>query len=127
MGPPGREVSWPTASLISGGEQHLNRMQEATVKDYRKVYTLPTQQVASASLRQLDTGGSLQVRWDAITAPYLGVWIDEGTYTRDTTVALEPASGYYDSLADAIDNQRVATVPQGEHRQWWLTVSLSKL
>ena len=32
--------------------------------------------------------------------PYLGLWIDEGCYNTVSTVALEPASGYFDSLDD---------------------------
>lgn len=125
MGSPGRELGWPVASLLSGRKQQLDRMQDAVTQDYRKVYTQPTQPVATAGLLQTNTGDRLQMQWDATTMPYLGVWIDEGAYTHRTTVALEPASGYYDSLALAVKNQRVSSVPRGGGCQWWLTVSLS--
>jgi hypothetical protein len=65
----------------------------------------------------------LQVAWDTGALPYLGVWIDEGAlYPRSSVVAIEPTNGYYDSLALAAANNRVATVAPGSSQQWHLTV-----
>ncbi|MFW5772184.1 MAG: hypothetical protein ACOCZH_02590 [Phototrophicaceae bacterium] len=124
LGAVGAMLDWPTATLADGVRRSLNVAGPASNRDCRKFYVPPEQVVSAASLRQGDTGRGLTMRWDAATAPYLGVWVDEGTYSRTTTAALEPGSGYYDSLALAQRNQRVATVAAGEQVGWWLDVRL---
>jgi galactose mutarotase-like enzyme len=118
-------LSWPAAALANGGEKRLDRVGDASRKDSRKVYVPPEQPVDSACLYQESIGRRLCLRWDSGVAPYLGIWVDEGTYTRPSTAALEPASGYYDSLALAQQNQRAAIAPISGPVQWWLDVRLS--
>lgn len=120
-------LDWPAATLANGLRRSLNVVGPASNRDCRKFYAPPEQPLAAASLRQGDSGRGLYMRWDAAIAPYVGVWIDEGTYTRTTTAALEPGSGYYDSLALALRNQRVATVAAGEQVGWWLDVRFGNI
>jgi galactose mutarotase-like enzyme len=106
-----------------GVERRLDRVGDAVLLDYRKFYLPPEQTISSAGLVQQDRSRALHLTWDSALAPYLGVWVDEGTYSRSTTVALEPASGYRDSLSLAIQNERVSSLPPGVEVQWWLEVS----
>jgi galactose mutarotase-like enzyme len=118
-GAPDRVLDYP---VMSGIAQRLDRVGDAARKDYRKFYVPPEQPVASVALVQEDIGRSLRISWRGAVPRYLGVWVDEGTYSRGTTVALEPASGYYDSLKLAIKNQRSTVVLPGEVKTWWLQV-----
>lgn len=122
-GAPDRLLDYP---LTPGIAQRLDRVGEPSLKDYRKYYLRPELPVSAAALVQEDIGRRLHMSWDESLAQYLGVWVDEGTYSRGTTVALEPASGYYDSLALAIRNQRAAVVLPGEVKTWWLTVECGR-
>jgi galactose mutarotase-like enzyme len=123
-GAPDRLLDYP---LTAGIAQPLNRVGDPSRKDYRKYYVPPEQSVSSAALVQEDIGRRLHLSWDSAVAPYLGVWVDEGTYSRGTTVALEPASGYYDSLALAMHNRRVAVLPPGGRVSWRLTVECGRM
>lgn len=115
-----RRLPYPA---LTGTDIRLDRARDPAHRDYRKYYLPPEQPVAGAALVQEDLGCALHLSWDVRVAPYLGVWIDEGTYSRGTTVALEPASGYYDSLSLAMANQRVAVLPPGETIRWWLSAA----
>lgn len=118
-GAPDRELAYP---LTPGIAQRLDRVGDPSRKDYRKYYVPPDQSVASAALVQEDKGRALSLSWTGTFAPYLGVWVDEGTYSRGTTVALEPSSGYYDSLTLAIANKRATVVMPGAVKTWRLEV-----
>jgi hypothetical protein len=65
------------------------------------------------------------MEWEAGALPYCGVWIDEGVLNQVSAVAIEPCSGYYDSLVAAWQNGRVAEVGPGETRTWRLDVTLN--
>lgn len=127
MGAPDTLLNWPLATLPTGSTRALNRVGEAARQDYRKVYVLPEQPIAAAELHQHDAGCGLRLTWDEQTAPYLGIWVDEGTYTQTTTLALEPATGYYDSLALALAHGRVTALAAGARQQWWVEVALIAL
>lgn len=86
-----------------------------------KVYAAPEQAVAEA--RMTSPGrGTLVITWDPDAVPYCGVWVDRGAYSREDVVAIEPATGYADGLADALGSGRVVIVPAGEEASWWLDV-----
>ncbi len=87
-----------------------------------KVYAAPERPVGAALL---STPGRapLLLSWDASTVPYCGVWIDRGRWAAEDVVALEPATGYADALADAVGSGRVLTVPAGQVATWWLELA----
>ncbi len=87
----------------------------------RKLYVDPRTRVSSARLVYAD-GADATFRWtDA--APYLGIWFDNRAYSREPVIALEPATGYFDSLATAVTLGRVVRVEPGHPLQWSLTVA----
>ncbi|MFN8447667.1 MAG: hypothetical protein U0521_03490 [Anaerolineae bacterium] len=75
-------------------------------------------------MRQGDDGAWLRLSWDPSQIPYLGIWVDEGSYNPASTVALEPSTGYYDSLTRAWRNNRVMRLPPGAPQRWWLDVAV---
>lgn len=124
LGATGHEVDWPQATTVDSETKALDRIGDASLEDCRKFYTSPQLQIDNAQLVHEGIGRALTMRWNAQIAPYLGIWVDEGVYTPVPTVALEPGSGYYDTLTTAIDNERVARVAAGGSAQWWLEVEL---
>lgn len=83
----------------------------------RKVYLQPDEQVTEAELVRPD-GGRLRMRWSD-NLPYLGIWFDK-RYSREPVIAIEPSTGYFDSLANAVERERVAMLRRGEPLHWWL-------
>jgi galactose mutarotase-like enzyme len=119
LGKPDTLLAWPTTK-ITGESKALDVAGAARLRDYRKMYVPPQRAIGAASLRR--GARALAMTWDSAAAPYLGIWFDEGAYTPITSVALEPATGYYDALDAAYRNQRVAVAPVGQPVTWWLEV-----
>ncbi|MDR3673293.1 MAG: hypothetical protein P4L36_20775 [Holophaga sp.] len=70
-------------------------------------------------------GDRLELSWDAALLPFLGIWINRG-HCGFHHVALEPASGAPDSLADAVESWgQFQTVQPGQTAQWSVTLELS--
>lgn len=90
----------------------------------RKFYLEPTDRVGSASLVLRD-GRALTMRWDTTLLPYLGIWFDRSKHSREDVVAIEPSTGWYDSAARALAEDRILRIPAGATAAWWLEIALS--
>ncbi len=111
---PGAEHRWDT------GLASIDTVPEGTG---RKVYLPPTEPVGSAALRRPD-GRTLRLSWDPAIAPYLGLWYDRRGFARAEVIAIEPSTGYYDSLAEAVSRDRVSTVAPDRPLEWTLALGL---
>ena len=64
------------------------------------------------------TGDRLELHWDALALPWLGLWLNRG-HGGFHHVALEPANGAPDSLADAVERWRqFGTLAPGATAHW---------
>jgi galactose mutarotase-like enzyme len=86
--------------------------------DCRKLYVDPETPIDQARLVRPD-GSALALRWSD-GAPYLGIWFDGGAYSAEPVIAIEPSTGYYDSLERAIRHGRVPTLQPGRPFTWWV-------
>lgn len=89
----------------------------------RKLYVDPATPVFEASLVRPD-GATLSMHWSP-ESPYLGLWFDNRAWSREPVIALEPSTGYYDSLARALASSRVAILHPGHPLRWWLEIGVS--
>ena len=64
----------------------------------------------------------LRLQWDAQLVPYLGLWVDEGALNPESVAALEPMTGFYDSLSLAYDRKLIAMIEPGDTHEWTLNV-----
>ena len=82
-----------------------------------KGFAGPLQQ-GRAAIANDRTGDRLQLEWDPKSAPFLGLWLNRG-HAGFHHVALEPASGAPDSLADAADKwKNCPLLTPGETARW---------
>lgn len=102
--------------------RHLDHAPQGTG---RKLWLLPDQRPAWARVRDPD-GGAVTLRWDPRQVPYLGVWFDACAYSRESVVALEPSTGFFDDLSVAIGHGRVTTVSAAEPLSWAIEVAASE-
>lgn len=91
---------------------------------YRKVYVHPDERADSARLVHAD-GSWLELRW---TGPcdYLGLWFDNAALRDRPIIAIEPATGYFDSLATAVRLGRTMTVPPGSTVSWTVALTIGR-
>ena len=86
----------------------------------RKVYAAPSASARGARLVRAD-GRALELRW-SLACPYVGVWFDRTAYSREPVIAIEPSTGYFDSLATAVERARVPVLDPGRALHWWVEV-----
>lgn len=120
----GQFYDWAEIKAHDGQALRLDRIRSADTGKHRKVYLPPEHPVRWAGLQQGDDGAWLRLSWDADAVPYLGIWVDEGSLNPAPTAALEPSTGYYDSLTRAWQNQRVMILPPGVPYRWSLDLEL---
>ncbi len=65
------------------------------------------------------------IEYDAEKLPYLGFWVTAGGFRGDYNCALEPATGYYDSVPVADKNHSSCVLTPGEKFEFALTIELS--
>jgi galactose mutarotase-like enzyme len=115
---------WPDVQTEDGQHINLDRIGAPDLHLCRKLYLPPEQPVNWAALQQGSAGDWIRLSWEAVQVPYLGVWVDEGAFNTISTAALEPATGYYDSLTLAWHNKRVMHLPPDEPVSWFLDIEL---
>jgi hypothetical protein len=88
----------------------------------RKLYVDSAVRADRATLRHPD-GTSLTMTWQ--NCPYLGLWFDNGAYSREPIVAIEPSLGYRDSLSWAVEHGDAPILAPGRDLRWSLEVAIS--
>jgi galactose mutarotase-like enzyme len=116
--------SWPEAQSQNGHWHKLDHIGSSDLHNCRKFYLLPDQSVSWAALQQGNNGDWIRLSWNADRVPYLGIWVDEGTYNTAPTVALEPSTGFYDKLDLAWQNNHVMHLPPNEPVGWHLDIEV---
>jgi hypothetical protein len=113
---PGTPVVW---------DEQRSRIDSVGEHGFRKFYVDAEQPVFTASLVHPD-GEALTLSWSA-RCPYLGIWFDNAAYSREPVIALEPTTGYFDSLVGALATNRVAMLRAGEPLDWWIELSRTRV
>lgn len=72
-------------------------------------------------------GLKLHYEFDTDINKYLGVWVTKGGFKNEYNVAIEPASGYYDSLERAFLNNKVSSIEPGEELNWSLKLRIENI
>lgn len=123
-GEPERRFGWPVAMNVDGRRVRIDRTGPPSLKLGRKFFTPPEIRANWAGLIRHPARDWLRMAWDADKVPYLSVWVDEGAFNPASTVALEPTTGFYDSLAVAWEKKEVTMIGPGEMQSWTLSVRL---
>ena len=118
-GPVGTVNPWPVKEKL---RQDL--VAAPTRGGGRKFYLPPNAPICWAGIELPDARSRLLLEWDASQLPYCGVWIDEGYLNKVSDVAIEPTTAYYDNLAPAWDNGRVAVLNPDSQHAWHLRLRL---
>lgn len=116
--------AWPEALTVTGRRVRIDQVGPSTLKEIRKFFVTPEKRAGWAGLICQPEADWLRLDWDPQQVPYLGIWIDEGLLSHESVAALEPMTGYYDSLAVAWQKKQVRMIEAGEIQSWTLAVRL---
>lgn len=89
---------------------------------FRKIVLPSAARVHRASVVHAD-GSWLQLSWDGEVVPFLAVYLERRTFTASECLAIEPMTGWYDSLADAVSRGLVTRAWPGHPVRWHLEVT----
>lgn len=120
-----QRLPWPEAMLPDGSPVRLDTIGPPSLKRARKFFALPEARLQWCEVVRLPEEARLRLAWDAETAPYFGLWVDEGALNQVSVAAPEPMTGFYDSLTLAHRNQAVLWAAAGEIKHWRLRVMVS--
>lgn len=123
-GAPETRFAWSAAVDLDGNRVRLDRIGPSSLHRARKFFVLPDVRVSWAGLVRQPSQNWLRLEWDPSLVPYLGLWVDEGALNPESIAALEPTTGFYDSLTTAWDKQQITVIEPGATRSWTLTVRL---
>jgi galactose mutarotase-like enzyme len=121
-GEPETRFAWPEYLGTDGQPIRINRTGPASLEQARKFFVLPETRIGWATLMRRPSKDWLRLDWDPNSVPYFGLWVDEGALNHETVVALEPTTGFYDSLALAWKKGEVTAVAPDSTTSWRLRV-----
>ncbi len=121
----GEELAFPLARPRRGGELRLDRVPKRNPTGWQKYWFLGP--VAEGWCMLHDPASTLTVgmSWPKEQVPYLGMWLNEGSWEGQFNIAPEPAT----AAMDRIDFSKMwgmgSTLAPNETREWHLAVSLT--
>lgn len=125
LGPAKTKHTFPVTISQDGKEHHLDTVAAKSAAKTEKFYVEGKMEQGQAALT-LNKGQLLyKLLFPVQHVPYLGIWINEGGYKGEYNCALEPSTGYYDSLETAKEQKSLQPVQPGETIKWNLNIELT--
>lgn len=97
LGEAGAVYRYP-ADQVKGQEYRFDRL---PMDDMVKYYGTEPVKADGCGYDYPETGTKVRMYYDKTELPYLGCWVTAGGYRGEKNCALEPCSGYYDSIKTA--------------------------
>lgn len=114
---------YPLAEAKDGAAVDLSTLEEASGGHAEKFYFTAPLAEGYARIGDPASGEGLVFRFDPNDVPYLAVWAHYGAF-GDYTFAIEPATGYLDSVQEAFNRGKVKRVAGHGIARWQLEVEV---
>ena len=106
---------------------NLTRISEYADGGYEKFYAKAPVSEGICAVIYPSEGIKADIAWNIDMMPYLGFWITKGGFRYDYNCALEPSSGYYDSISNALKNDKLWELSPGEEKRFTITITAAEL
>lgn len=127
LGKVGTVHNYPLTKNIKSGDYHLDKIKPASAKKTEKFYVNGELLKGEAGITLNKGNLSLIMQFPKEKLPYLGVWINEGGFKDEYNCAIEPASGFYDSVEIAKKYNKIRKIKAGEVDSWFLDLTLKEI
>lgn len=127
LGPVGKVYSYPLIKDINGKTYELDKIQSKEANKSEKFYVNGPLEKGEASVTLNKNTLKFTLNFPVDKVPYLGVWITEGEFKNQYNCAIEPTSGFYDSIEIAKKNSKIPKILPGERRCWYLDISVNEI
>lgn len=124
LGEPGKVHSYPITKDLSAKEYRLDRVQPPSAKKIEKWYVSGEMSSGRVGVYYPHSQQLYQLSYPVDKIPYLGFYVTEGGggVAADYNCALEPSTGFYDTLERAHENQKVSILPAHGQITWFLEI-----
>lgn len=116
-------TSYPLAATKEGGIADLSTLEDASGRHAEKYYFTEPLEVGYAGISDSSSGAEIFFRFAPEEIPYLGIWARYGAFGQ-YTYAIEPSTGYLDSVQEAYNRGKVKQVAGKSTDRWRLEVEL---
>jgi len=127
LGKFGDSCGWPIAVAKDGEKVDLAELRDKSARTADKLFT---SRLASGycAVQYPRTMEEIVFEFDPRFVPYLGIWICQGGWPSPNnahfTVALEPCTGYPDSLREAMHRRTCDVLQPGQEKIWELRLKI---
>lgn len=128
LGSPGDECGWPVHGT-NGKRIDISTVSSRTDCTADKLFTGRLAE-GWCAVHYPTSDECIRFQFDAKVVPYLGLWICQGGWPNDRaghfTVALEPCTSGFDSLAEAIRSGECETLEPHSRKRWELRIEATR-
>ncbi len=125
LGDVGKMHCFPETRTQEGVKVRLDRIGPRSALKSEKYYVNGEVEEGLCGAYYPKDGVRFGISYDRRKLPYLGFWVTEGGFRGDYNCALEPASGFYDSIETAQRNKRIYILKKGCTLDFDIVISLS--
>lgn len=127
LGDVGKVYTYPTIKDINGNFYELDKIHHIEANKTEKFYVNNSLEKGEASITLNRNKVKLDLNFPQDEVPYLGVWINEGGFKNQYNCALEPSTGFYDSVEIAKENNKISEILPGEKKCWYLNITINEM
>ncbi len=126
LGMVGKKNLFPLAKSMAGDSIDLSLLKNYKDNRSYKYYFLEQIKNGEVGLYYENENIVYVLRYDSAKIPYLGVWITKGGFKGEYNCAIEPSTGYFDSLELAIQNEKVTKLKPYEEFCWTIYMEVKE-
>lgn len=127
FGPVGQRYAFPLDTLYDGQAWDFRTVCSPLKEGMAKYYVAHAVSDGVCGYDYPADGVRVRVSFDPKKLPYVGFWITTGGFKGEANCALEPATGYYDSIDIAQKNEACSTLSPGEVFTFSLSVAVHQI
>ncbi len=115
---------YPVTKDSKDQDYHLNKVFPKSANKVEKYWVIDPIESGKCGAYYPSKDIHYNLEYDADKLPYLGYWVTEGGYKNTYNCALEPSSGYHDSMDTARGHGKFTSIEPGETFDFRISVSI---
>jgi galactose mutarotase-like enzyme len=125
LGEKGRCYAFPADTAADGNTYDFTRVPPVQPSSCEKYYVKGKTAEGHCGYYYHSKELTALIEYDPVKLPYLGFWVTAGAFRGDYNCALEPCTGYYDSIDTAQKNGAQSFLLPGEVFSFNMSISLN--
>jgi hypothetical protein len=127
LGNKGNIHNFPVTTDINGVKYDLSKIHSGSLAKSEKFYVYDRVNKGKASISLCHNKLLYNIKFPKEKVPYLGIWINEWGFKSEFNCALEPSTGFYDSLKIAYDIGKIEELRIDNKLNWFIEIELETL